>query len=526
MLWTPAAQAEGTVTNCTEASLRAAMASGGRVTFACDGTITLAGTVTNSADTILDGTGRQVTISGGKAVGLFYVGTNNALTILHMTLANGRGEQGGAIFNDSGILNLQDVFLGTNVCTWSSGGAIYNRSGTLNATNCAFSGNVAQAMEDPFPGPARGGGICNESGQVQLQECVFSDNVAHGVAGFQMPYGGGVFIGSPGGDGRGGAIYNSGVLEAAACALMGNSASGGAAGDMASSDPYAGGWGGASGGSGLGGGVFNLGTAGFDQTTFASNTVSGGPGGRGGPAWIGMNGPMPAGPDGPSGSADGGALANQGTATLVNATIAGNSDGIWDRVAGGGVALTNCTVALNGAGIQTTGAMLINTLLAANYPNCAGAIVDLGHNLSSDASCAFTNTTSLSGTDPKLGPLADNGGGTLTMALLAGSPAIDAGDSLAAPPTDERGFGRFGSAADIGAFEYWPPPPVLQVSWPPGGGVDILVVGAPWQSCRLLASSNLTTWTVTATNQTGGGGTVLFHDAGGGNRRFYRVVLP
>jgi hypothetical protein len=112
------------------------------------------------------------------------------------------------------------------------------------------------------------------------------------------------------------------------------------------------------------------------------------------------------------------------------------------------------------------------------------------------------------------------------MALLPGSPAIDMGDPSAAPPTDQRGLGRFGSAADIGAFEYWPPPPVLHVSSAPGGGVDILASGVLWQSCRLLASTDLATWTVTATNQTVGGGAVLFHDAGSGNPRFYRVVLP
>jgi hypothetical protein len=59
-----AAWADGVVTNYTEADLLAAMAGGGIVTFACDGTITLASTITNSIDTVIDGTGHQVTISG------------------------------------------------------------------------------------------------------------------------------------------------------------------------------------------------------------------------------------------------------------------------------------------------------------------------------------------------------------------------------------------------------------------------------------------------------------------------------
>src|ERR1039458_7126575 len=59
-----AAWAGGVVTNCTETALRAAMAGGGVVTFACDGTITLASTITNENDTALDGSGHNVTISG------------------------------------------------------------------------------------------------------------------------------------------------------------------------------------------------------------------------------------------------------------------------------------------------------------------------------------------------------------------------------------------------------------------------------------------------------------------------------
>jgi hypothetical protein len=64
--------------------------------------------------------------------------------------------------------------------------------------------------------------------------------------------------------------------------------------------------------------------------------------------------------------------------------------------------------------------------------------------------------------DPKLGPLASNGGPTKTMALLAGSKAIDAGDNAGAPATDQRGAGfprkkdgNFDGSAivDIGAFE-------------------------------------------------------------------------
>jgi hypothetical protein len=204
--------------------------------------------------------------------------------------------------------------------------------------------------------------------------------------------------------------------------------------------------------------------------------------------------------------------------------VANNASGVC-ALAGSALTLTNCTIAGTGSGISG-GATLVNTILATSGTNCVGGVTDLGHNLSSDGSCAFANPTSLNDTDPMLGPLADNGGGTLTMALLPGSPAIDAGDPLSAPPTDQRGLGRFGAAPDIGAFEYWPPPPAVQVNAAPGGGVNILASGVLWPTCRLFVSPNLKTWTVMATNQPGASGTARFHDAGGGDARFYRIVLP
>src|SRR5262249_37635873 len=68
--------------------------------------------------------------------------------------------------------------------------------------------------------------------------------------------------------------------------------------------------------------------------------------------------------------------------------------------------------------------------------------------------------TAINPLDPKLGALANNGGPTLTHALLASSPAIDGGDTDGAPATDQRGVSRprdgdFNGTriVDIGAFE-------------------------------------------------------------------------
>jgi hypothetical protein len=70
------------------------------------------------------------------------------------------------------------------------------------------------------------------------------------------------------------------------------------------------------------------------------------------------------------------------------------------------------------------------------------------------------------GTDLKLGPLAGNGGPTQTVALLPGSPAIDAGANTAGLVFDQRGFNHArvsGSAADIGALEVQRPATVQLV---------------------------------------------------------------
>jgi len=139
-------------------------------------------------------------------------------------------------------------------------------------------------------------------------------------------------------------------------------------------------------------------------------------------------------------------------ATLTNVTLTGNKAG----TDGGGIS--------NDPGHDT---VLKNTVVAgAGGANCSGLITSSGNNLDADATCGLSGPGDLTGVDPKLGSLQDNGGPTQTHALLAGSPAIDAADDSACPGHDQRGIARplDGNgdgyvACDIGSFESNVAPP-------------------------------------------------------------------
>jgi len=193
-----------------------------------------------------------------------------------------------------------------------------------------------------------------------------------------------------------------------------------------------------------------------------------------------------------------GGILNEGTLTLTNCTLYKNSaqyqgGGIYGYGGSGPMTLTNCTLDMNSAGNQGGGIInnttlnLTNTLIALNTATAGpdiynnGTIAVASHNLigigdaGSNISPYLVNGdhgnqvgTTGSPIDPKLGPLANNGGPTQTVALLAGSPAIGAGDaSVLGPPdnltTDQRGLPRSnGGKVDIGAFEVQPLPPPVQ----------------------------------------------------------------
>jgi hypothetical protein len=173
-----------------------------------------------------------------------------------------------------------------------------------------------------------------------------------------------------------------------------------------------------------------------------------------------------------SGNQGAGLFNSGGTVSIVNSTIAGNSQVASSGAASSGSAianvlnstieLRNVTIAGNtgSAAIGNAGtASATNTIVSNGASgNCAGTIASQGHNLESASECGFGAPTDQTGKDPLLGALADNGGPTNTMALLAGSPAIDTGDPANCPASDQRGVSRPQmQGCDIGAFEAEPP---------------------------------------------------------------------
>lgn len=195
-----------------------------------------------------------------------------------------------------------------------------------------------------------------------------------------------------------------------------------------------------------GGAIYNLGTTTADNTTFSANHAG----------------------------SLGGAIFNLGTLDLLNNTIAFNTaDNSGSGIANQHIAkLVNTIVALNGA--------LGTDDLTGDYNEDNQSFNNLIGSIGAATGFVHGEESNIVGTlgapiDPKLGELFDNGGPTLTHALLSGSQAIDAGrnDSISPGDVDQRGYSRLEDGdgdttdtVDIGAFE-------LETQPPPTGGAPL-----------------------------------------------------
>ena len=365
------------------------------------------------------------------------------------------GANGGAILND-GSLRLVDVAVTGSTAGFGGSG------GSGGSGNGGAGGNG---------GPGGSGGAIYNDGTLVLDGVTLGGNHAgnggSGGFGAQAASGGAGGAGGPGGDG--GALTNAGgSLTITNSTLRSNTAgSGGTGGSGGSANATTGGAGGA-GGAGAGGGglAADGGSLTVTNATFASNTAgAGGAAGNGGasPASGGTGGL--GGSGGAGGPGGGVAGSNPSSAKLLQVTGAGNNAGGGGAAGTGGSGQTAGAAGTAGAGgagggvfAQGSTVTVQNSLLALNGGgNCAGSVLDGGHNLSwGDSSCPSTFASG----DPNLGALQDNGGPAPTIGLQTGSAAIDQVPATGAgcPLIDERGVARpSGAACDIGAYEVAPP---------------------------------------------------------------------
>ena len=240
----------------------------------------------------------------------------------------------------------------------------------------------------------------------------------------------------------------------------------------------------------------------------------------------------------------GGGISTYGPLKLINSTISGDiapsAGGIFVDSESGSVTITNCTITGNretgdgGGGIHAFGSTtLYNTIVCGNFGGAAPSTTPDDIAGSVNTSTSENNLIGTGGSgglangsngnlvgiaNPGLGTLGANGGPTQTIPLLAGSPAIDAGNNADALDangqqltTDQRGAGfpRIqGLAVDIGAFEFTPtstaPPTLTAVR-------ASAVSAATGQSVTFAATVS----DLSAGGPTPTGGTVTFADQGG-----------
>jgi hypothetical protein len=411
---------------------------------------------------------------GHNASGGGVYSTGGALTLAGATLANnqasgGRGGDhgfpyagnggsatGGGLYATGGSLDISDSIVASNGATGGRGG-----DGSFSSTSFRNGGTG---------GAGQGGGLYVNGGSLAISASTIATN--HGAGGSGGFYGFGGF-------GSGGGLYKDGMLTVTGSTLSGNSAIYGGgiynhSGTLTLSNSTL------SGNTArYGGGIYNNGTL-----TLSNSTLSGNSAGHAGGIYN-STGTLTVSNSTLSGNYadyEGGGIYNQGTLTLSNSTLSGNSAELYH---GGGiytygtrpVTLTNVTLTANrantgGGGIYVAlgSPVLHNTLIAGNFRGATGTTRDdvFGslntggdYNLIGDGTGMTGLQNGVNGNlvgsagapiDPLLGPLQNNGGPTLTHALLPRSPALNAGDPGQRGVPDQRGVARSGGV-NIGAYQ-------------------------------------------------------------------------
>jgi hypothetical protein len=339
----------------------------------------------------------------------------------------------------------------------------------------------------------------------------------------------------------GGALSVSGTSSIVNCTFSGNCVEGGV-GAFAPGIEYPG----MNGGNALGGAIyFDGGSLMITNATFSANLARGGQ--NGSATFCYRVGP-------PGDSAGGAVYVANATVFLQNVTMVSNvtfRSGIAYSTLGT-PPFVQCfpfECCAGGAAVHVKSGVvgLANALVAYNTANGSNAVAALGGGYTNYVSAGFnlhvdpsflTNWLSSDKLqqDPRIGPLEDNGGPTRTHALLAGSPAIDAGtsgglafDQRGQPrPLDHPGVPNApgSDGTDIGAFEV---DPVLRLTGIARASNDVRVsfTTVSDKTYGLQTKSSVTSpWMPLPNVIPGSGGIVTFTNQGGGtlSQRFYRAV--
>ncbi|HEY1855219.1 MAG TPA: choice-of-anchor Q domain-containing protein [Solirubrobacterales bacterium] len=426
------------------------------------------GELTIAKSLTLAGAGAKTTILEGGGASRVIDATNAAaeVTISDLTIRGGHVHtgiaEGGGIFSQAGHLTLLRDTITEN---------------TSDATSPGAAGGIAD-----------GGGVTvhlETNAALTVRDSTITGNVANASGD----------TGKPGGIAEGGGLYVrfSGAVEVSGSTISGNQALT------------------RGGGIATGGGVFfsdNSQPGSLSTSTLSGNLAESGSDASGGGGFIITGGPYPFALDrvtatgnssvSGNGMGEGGGLSLGGSANgavrMIASTLAGNAANNGGNLGAGSELSIGDTVISTGSG-------------NAGKENCEGAagITSLGFNLDSLDECDFHAAGDRVNLDPKLGPLADNGGPTATMLPAASSPLVNAGASFGLS-ADQRGLTRpieypgvsnstapGADGSDIGAVELQLPPPAKPANPPPPSAAITIKLG------KLKKNSKKGTATLTVT---------------------------
>ena len=412
----------------------------------------------------IEGAGQSQTfIDAGNLFRILHVVPGASLTLKNLSVQNGDDIFGGGIYVNGGQLTLEDATVASSTATGSVGlsygGGIVVESSSLTLTRATLTGNSADVD---------GAGLYATNSAVSLNNSSVLNNTAARSGGGMALVNSNVQINgstvssnSSTDDGGGIAIGSGSVVSIATTTINSNS-----------SDDF-------------GGGLYVVGGSLFliDSTIAENQAASSGGGINNEQGAITIRRTTI---NNNTAAASGGGIDNfQGTIGVSQTTISGNTAGSLGggivNFAGGAIEFQSSTIVNNtagdfGGGLWNSGiARSGNTIVARNSgvngsPDINGSVTSLGTNLIGNGigSTGIINGvggnlvgTTVSPIDPRLTPLQDNGGSTLTHLPLYGSAAIDGG--LTALPTvvDQRGRVRIGlsnlggpAVSDIGAVEF------------------------------------------------------------------------